>query len=316
MFSLILPGADPTIMRSPSATETMSDIPPDLEGLRRRLDDLDDRLHDLLIERAEIVGMVAASKRDGKLASYHPGREAQILRRLAARRPGRFPVATLIRMWREMLAATVRLQSPFAVAVFVPEGHGLEAQGFWDLARDHYGSSTPMAAHRSASQVIRAVGEGGATVGVLPMPSPGDPDPWWRHLVSGSEKTPRVVARLPFGPRGNARGVGADALVIGFAVPQETGEDRTLFAIETAPDISRARILALLAQRRLACTLFAACEQGGGALALIEIEGFVPAEDPRLDGFASSLGKSLHRRLPLGCYAVPLAAATPDPAKG
>jgi chorismate mutase/prephenate dehydratase len=315
MFSLILPGADPTTMRSPSATETMSDTPPDLEGLRRRLDDLDDRLHDLLIARAEIVGMVAASKRDGRLA-YQPGREAQILRRLAARRPGRFPVATLIRMWREMLAATVRLQSPFAVAVFAPEAQGFETQGFWDLARDHYGSSTPMAAHRSAKEVIRAVGEGGATVGVLPMPSPGDPDPWWRHLVSGSGKTPRVVARLPFGPRGNARGEGADALVIGFAPPQETGEDRTLCAIETAPDIDRARVLALLAQRHLACTLFAACEQGGGALALIEIDGFIPADDPRLDGLASLLGKSLHRLLPLGFYAVPLAAATPDPAKG
>jgi chorismate mutase/prephenate dehydratase len=316
MFSLILPEADSTTMRSPSATETMSVIPPDLEGLRRRLDDLDDRLHDLLIERAEVVGMVAATKRDGRLASYHPGREAEILRRLAARRPGRFPLATLVRMWREMLAATVRLQSPFTVAVFAPEAQGFEAQGFWDLARDHYGSSTPISVHRSASQVIRAVGEGGATVGVLPMPHPGDPDPWWRHLLSADAKTPRIVARLPFGPRGNARGAGADALVIGSAAPQETGEDRTLLAIETAPDISRARILALLAQLRLACTLFAACEQGGGALALIEIDGFVPAADPRLGGFAAALGKSLHRLLPLGFYAVPLAAATPDPAKG
>lgn len=303
-------------MPFPSATEMMSAIPPDLEELRRRLDDLDDRLHDLLIERAEVVGRVAETKRDGQLASYHPGREAEILRRLAARRPGCFPLANLVRMWREMLAATVRQQSPFAVAVFVPEAQGFEAQGFWDLARDHYGSSTPMSVHRSASQVIRTVGEGGAAVGVLPMPHPGDPDRWWRHLLSDSEKTPRIVARLPFGPRGNARGNGADALVIGFAPPQETGADRTFFAIETAPDISRARILALLAQRRLACTLCVACEEARGALVLIEIDGFVAMRDPRLDGFAAALGPSLHRLLPLGCYAVPLPAAAPDPAKG
>jgi chorismate mutase len=288
----------------------MSAIPPDLEGLRRRLDDLDDRLHDLLIERAEVVGMVAAAKRDGRLAFYHPGREAEILRRLAARRPGRFPLPTLVRMWREMLAATVRQQSPFSVAVFASD----EAQGLWDLARDHYGSSTPMTVHRSASQVIRAVGEGVATVGVLPIPHPGDPDPWWRYLLSLDERTPRVLARLPFGPRGNARGAGA--LVIGFAPPQETGEDRTLLAIETAPDISRARILALLAERHLACTLFAACEEARGALALIEIDGFVAVEDPRLAGFAALLGTPPHHLRPLGVYAVPLAAAAPDPAKG
>ncbi|MGH7055635.1 MAG: chorismate mutase [Stellaceae bacterium] len=298
-------------MPTPCATGTMPDIPPDLEELRRRLDDLDDRLHDLLIERTEIVGQVAAQKRGGSISPYQPGREALILRRLAARRPGRFPLATLLRMWREMLAATVRQQSPFAVAVFALD----ETQGFWDLARDHYGSSTPMSAHRSASQVIRAVGEDEAAVGVLPMPSPGDPDPWWRSLLSADARTPRVIARLPFGPRGNARG-DADALVIGFAAPQETGADRTLLIVETAPDISRARILALLARRHLACTLFAACEETGGALALIELDGFIPAADPRLAGFAALLGQSLHRLRSLGSYPVPLAAAVCNPAKG
>ena len=313
-------------MPTPSAIGTMSATPPDLEELRRRLDGIDDRLHDLLIERAEIVGQVAAQKRGGNISSYQPGREAVILRRLAARRPGRFPLATLLRMWREMLAATVRQQSPFAVAVFAPE----DAPGAWDLARDHYGSSTPMPVHRSAREVIRAVGAGDATVGVLPMPSPSDPDPWWRHLLSSGEKTPRIIARLPFGPRGNARG-GADALVIGFAAAQETGEDRTLYAAETAPDIGRARIPDLLAQRHLACTLFAAREETGGApgsepapdmirgpgqvLALIELDGFVAAHDPRLTGFAALLGGSLRRLLPLGGYAVPLAAAPSNLAK-
>lgn len=294
----------------------MPAIPPDLEELRRRLDDLDDRLHDLLIERAEVVGQVAAQKRGGNISSYQPAREALILRRLAARRPGCFPLAPLLRMWREMLAATVRQQSPFTVAVFIPEVQEVEAGGLWDLARDHYGSSAPISAHRSASRVIRAVGEGEATVGVLPMPSPGDPEPWWRSLLSADEKTPRVITRLPFGPRGNARNGGIDALVIGFAAPQETGADRTLLAVETAPDISRTRILALLAQRHLACTLLAACEEARGALALIELDGFVALPDPRLDGFAALLGPSLHRLMPLGGYAVPLAAEVRDPAKG
>lgn len=297
-------------MPTPSATGTMPATPPDLEELRRRLDDLDDRVHDLLIERAGIVGQVAASKRDGRLA-YQPAREAEILRRLAARRPGRFPLAPLLRMWRELLAATVRQQAPFAVAVFAPG----ETHGFWDLARDHYGSSAPMSVHCSAREVIRAVGEGDATVGVLPMPVPGDPDPWWRSLLSPDEKTPRVIARLPFGPRGNARNGGADALVIGFAAPQETGADRTLFVIETALPVERARILGALAELRLAASLFLPCEQNGAALALIELDGFVALPDPRLDGFAALLGPSLYRLRSLGSYAVPLAAAS-DSANG
>ena len=285
----------------------MTPSPSDLADLRRRLDEIDDELHDLLIRRAEIVSAVATSKREGKLAAFQPGREAQIIRRLVGRHHGAFPVATLVRMWREMLSATVRLQSPFAVAVFAP----IEAQGFWDLARDHYGSHTPMAAYRSIGQVIRAVTEGQASLGVLPMPQEGELDPWWRHLLSKDEDAPRVVARLPFGARGNARGDGVDALAIGRGVQQETGRDRVLLATESSADISRDRIFRTLASLGLVCTFFASYEHAGSATSLIEIEGFVLITDPRLDSFRTQLGSELHRLLPFGGYAVPLSATAP-----
>jgi chorismate mutase / prephenate dehydratase len=271
----------------------------DLAELRRSLDRIDDKLQDLLIERAEIVAMVAASKRQTNLAAFQPGREAEIIRRRVDRHRGDFPVATLVRIWREMLAATVRLQSPFAVAVYAPP----EAPGFWDLARDHYGSNTPMSAYRLLGQVIRAVNDGQASVGVLPMPQEEEPDPWWPHLLSKAENAPHVVARLPFGPRGNARSDSADALVIGGAEPQKTGEDRTLLATETAIDFSRGRILPLLSSLGLVCTFFASRAH----LNLIEIEGFVALSDPLLDGFRAQLGGALFRLVRFGSYAVPLA---------
>jgi chorismate mutase/prephenate dehydratase len=283
----------------------MPATPSDLAELRRRLDEIDDKLHDLLIERVEIISMVAASKRDRRLAAFQPAREAEIIRRLVGRHHGDFPVATLVRMWREMLAATVRLQSPFAVAVFAPT----EAQGFWDLARDHYGSSTPMSAYRSIGQVIRAVSEGQAAIGVLPMPQQGEADPWWRQLISKDESAPRVVARLPFGARGNARNDGADALAIGRGMQQETGADRTLLAMESTADISRGRIFRILSSLGLNCTFFASCEHAGGAVNLIEIDGFVRISDPRLDSFRAQLGDALHRLLPFGGYALPLPTA-------
>jgi len=283
----------------------MSDSASDLELLRRRIDEIDDRLQDLLIERAEIVASVGAHKRGrGALPAHQPAREAEIIRRLVRRGNGAFPTATLVRMWRELLATTVRMQSAFAVAVYAPP----EMPGYWDLARDHYGSHTPIMPCRSTSQVIGAVTEGQAAVGVLPMPSEDDSDPWWRHLLSTDDSAPHVIARLPFGARGNARS-NADALAIGRGVEQPTGQDRTLLATENAPDISRGRIVSMLSDLGLSCTFMTSCEHADAAHTLIEIDGFIAPDDPRLDRLRAQLGKALYRMLRLGSYAVPLPAA-------
>ena len=223
----------------------MSDSVSDLELLRRRIDEIDDRLQDLLIERAEIVASVGAHKRGrGALPAHQPWREAEIIRRLVRRGKSAFPAATLVRMWRELLAATVRMQSSFTVAVYAPP----QAPGYWDLARDHYGSHTPMVPYRSTSHVIGAVIEGQAAV---------------------DDNAPHVIARLPFGTRGNARSDGADALAIGRGSEQPTGQDRTLFAAEYAPDISRGRIVSTLSELGLACTSLTSSEHADGAHTLI-----------------------------------------------
>jgi len=277
--------------------------PSDLKGLRRRLDEIDDKLQDLLIDRAEIVSLVAASKKDGNQPAFQPAREAEIIRRLVGRHRGALPVATLVRMWREMLAATVRLQSPFSVAVFAPA----DRPWFWDLARDHYGSNTPMSAYDTVGQVIRAVGGGTGSVGVLPLPKAEEPEPWWPQLLSTNDDAPRVVARLPFGARGNAR-VDTDALAIGCGGQKESGLDRTLLVAECFSGISRPRILELLSTVGLVCTVIA-CSDLGKMVCLIEAEGLVPLSDRRLEAFRSELGAALARVLPLGGYAVPLSSS-------
>src|SRR5215469_18806462 len=202
----------------------------DLEELRRRLDAIDDRLQDLLIERLEIVSRVAAEKRDGGVPSHVPAREAQILRRLVARHDKGFPTGPLMRIWRELLGATTRAQGPFAIGVYAPPA----AAGIWDMARDHYGSHAPMTAYPTTFQVIRAVTDRRVAVGVLPMPQDGDSDPWWVHLLSPDADAPRVIGRLPFGPRGNARATEGDALAIGYGPQQSSDAYRTLVATENA----------------------------------------------------------------------------------
>ena len=284
----------------------MPESPSDLEQLRRRIDEIDNRLQDLLIERIKIISSVAEAKRsNGGAAAHQPAREAEIIRRLIGR-SHEFPPTTLVRMWRELLSATVRQQGALTVAVYAPT----EAPGFWDLARDHYGSHVPMVPCRSTAQVIRAVTENHAAIGVLPMPQEGDsdPDPWWRHLLSTDHNAPRVIARLPVGTRGNARSDGADALAIGRGPEQETGRDRTLIVTENSPGISRGRMVAVFTELGVSCRFIASCDHAEAINTLLEVEGFVPQTDRRLDNFRARLGPALSRVLRFGGYAIPLSA--------
>lgn len=278
-----------------------------LDELRREIDQIDDSIHDLLMRRAKVVERIGAAK-GGSGIFLRPGREAVILRRLVARHTGSFPIQVIVRMWREMIAALTRLQGPFAVAVYAPE----DRRGFWDVARDHFGSVVPMTAVNSPVAAVRAVSEGTATVGIVPYPAEDDGDPWWRHLVNGDARTPRVVARLPFCGRGNARGEDRDAVAIARIPNEPTGDDRTLLGVELGGDLSRGRMKDMLEAAGLPPTGFCSWhnrDAAGHSVHLVEIADFVDAQDPRLQAFVERLGDIPARVNTVGGYAVPLRIA-------
>src|ERR1700686_3983761 len=243
-----------------------------LDDLRRRIDQIDDQLHDLIMQRAEIVESVARAKKRGGIATVRPGREAALLRRLVERHRGPFPRTVLVRLWRELISGAISVQGEFAVAVHAPGA----LPDYWDLARDHFGSHMPMQAFHSAGEVLRALSEGRAAVGVLPMPAEGESAPWWPLLTASGATAPRVIARLPFAGRGNARGENTNALVMGYAEFDPTGPDRSFLAFELQGDLSRARLIGALNDAGLAVTLFAAhAADGTAAWNLVEIDDLV-----------------------------------------
>ena len=274
-----------------------------LDELRRKIDEIDDELHDLLMRRTEIVAEIGALKKTDRVPALRPGREAMILRRLMARHKGPLPRPLIVRIWRELLSGTIALQVDFAVAVFAPD----TAPGYWDIARDHYGSHTPMTAYSTAVQVLRAVTEGQASVGVLPMPQDGEAEPWWPHLASADPATPRVIARLPFAGDGNARREEAEAFAIGRGDIEPTGADRSLLVIDTSRTMSRGRLLSALKTGGFQPSFLAASERGPDIAAdLLELDGIVPADDKRLKEALRPLGEAVDGISFLGGYARPL----------
>jgi hypothetical protein len=207
-----------------------------------------------------------------------------------------------VRLWRELIGGMTGLQGPVAVGVYMPD----RGAGYLELARDHYGTYTPMIPLRSPGQVVRAVAEGSATVGVMPLPDLEDVEPWWISLMGDSGDLPRIIARLPFAGPGPGRGEGIEALAIGRIAPEATGYDRSWLALETTPDISRARLRSVLGAAGIEPTLLAATQRGDESwLHLAEISGLLTPDDRRIARLVEHRDPVLHAVL-LGGYPVPL----------
>jgi hypothetical protein len=249
-----------------------------------------------------VVSRIAELGAQGKKIPFRPGREAEIVRRLLARHAGPLPRRVLPRLWRELFAATTAMQGHFLITVCEPDPPG----GFATLAREHFGVMTPLRVHRSPAQAIAEVSSGAATAAVLPLPVEDEParSAWWTALLHRDEPRIHVVARLPFWAPRTEGASQAQAMVVAAAAPDASSRDRSLLGFELPTEMSRARLAGALTTAGLApaSIILRRDPSGQTAHGLIDVEGYVTDDDPRL----GNLGEAVRRPVVLGAYAVPV----------
>jgi len=166
-----------------------SDPSATLDAVRSKIDGIDQDLHRLMVERTWLAREVwkAKDRSMAGLAAIRPAREAQMLRAFAKRHRGRMPLPVLWRIWRELIIANIRAQSPVAVHV-VETGDSHEV---WDLARAHFGFDTPMIRHLNGGKALSAASQS-AALAVLPADAAGE----WSQDLSACENF-RIFDALP-----------------------------------------------------------------------------------------------------------------------
>ncbi len=274
----------------------------ELNTLRQELDRIDNSIVDLMRQRIVVVEQVAAAKRDRDLArlAMRPAREAVIMRRLAAVADAQLPSSSLLRIWRELLAVTTQMQTAFTVTVCVPD----EQPWVWDLARDHFGTRTPIQRIGAPLRALRMAADRQTDMVVLPQPR--NEDLWWHWLARNQPDGLQTVLRLPF-LHHDGYPVDASAYVVARLEQEPSGDDMTMLAIEAGADLSRARLREALAQAQFEPQLLATVRSDPGtADHLLEIAGFVGDNEPRLSNALTSLRKSIRRVVSLGGYPRPL----------
>lgn len=137
----------------------------DLEKLRKKIDDLDQKIVTLLNERTNVVLEVGKTKAKTGSSVYAPDREIQVYQKIEElSRHGVLPKAALKAIYREIMSASIALEKPVTIAYFGPEAT------FTHLAAiSKFGASVSYLPLPNIYSVFTEVEQGRADYGVIPV---------------------------------------------------------------------------------------------------------------------------------------------------
>lgn len=257
-----------------------------LNEIRVEIDSIDNQVHDLLMQRADLVSSVALAKKKEGLQIVHPAREAKLMRRLLSRHKSPLPRATIVRIWRELIGSVSLLQTGLSVVVSSKVDGGC---AYWDMAKNYFGSAIPMKKVFGDVNTIVEVRDGDAYFSVLSWPELEDETPWWAPFLdqNNTEKL-SIICALPYGQNRVANGIDQHdrAVVVSKIDFMPSDDDISFIGVKLDVEASRARIKSAAEAAGLSVVnLFR-----GRDSYLLEVEGFHNQDSAAIPKLQEALG--------------------------
>lgn len=135
-----------------------------VDALRKKVDQLDEKIVGLLNERASLARKIGHTKSQGKEEVYVPNREKEILERVSSLNRGPLSGPAVHAIYREVLSASRSLEAPIKIAYLGPEATFTHM-----AARERFGSSATFVPLPSITDIFAEVSQGRADYGVVPI---------------------------------------------------------------------------------------------------------------------------------------------------
>ncbi|HXG30313.1 MAG TPA: prephenate dehydratase [Thermodesulfobacteriota bacterium] len=135
-----------------------------LENLRKRIDEIDKRIIELLNERGRIAIEISRLKQENSFNVYDPAREREIERNIRNTNPGPLSTDSVVSVFREIISGCRSLQHPIRVAYLGPQGSFSHQASFHE-----FGSSADLVPVGSFEDVFEEVERERASFGVVPI---------------------------------------------------------------------------------------------------------------------------------------------------
>ena len=135
-----------------------------LDDARRTIDEIDDRILELLNDRAGLNAEIGRLKSDEGSAAFVPARELDIFERLEGANPGPFPSSAIRNVFREIISASIALQRGVKVSYLGP-------RGTWShqAAIQQFGKMADLLPATTFADIFEAVESERAEFGVVPV---------------------------------------------------------------------------------------------------------------------------------------------------
>lgn len=135
-----------------------------ISQVRTRIDEIDDKIVDLLKERLSLAKQIGRLKDEGKRAKWDPLRERQIYEVLLRRNQNEFPEKSLRSIFHEIITSCRLSQKKAGVAYLGPEATFTHLAGV-----NYFGHSAEYFPMESIDDVFAHVEKGRATYGIVPV---------------------------------------------------------------------------------------------------------------------------------------------------
>ena len=145
-----------------------------LSLIRKKIDRIDNKIHDLIMTRAELVSDVVKEKRSENfkdIVIYRPAREHEILVRLIKRHKGNISIISLISIWRNLISTYISIQGELKL---------IFTNNIDNIVNSHFTSEIKKIKKNNSTSCLKGLIENKAHIAILPFPNKYND--WWSKL--------------------------------------------------------------------------------------------------------------------------------------
>lgn len=142
----------------------MAETPAEISGQRRAIDEIDERILELLNQRAAAAVRIGQLKEHSRVPVLAPSRELDIFERLEKHNPGPFPSEGVRNVFREIISVSYALEKGMKVAYFGPA-----ATYTHQAAIRQFGRTVELEPMPTIAEIFEAVASKRAVYGVVPI---------------------------------------------------------------------------------------------------------------------------------------------------